>query len=120
MSRIIVLENDAEIAGLKLPMRRMLKEADKIYARHGRDLVVTCGLNGAHSAASYHPFGYAVDLRTNFFGEGQALSVRNELKETLGKYFDVILHASHMHVEFDIARFLRSDPSTNDIVLYTS
>lgn len=114
MGRMLRIENNASLIGIKYPMRKVFKEADKIYARHGQELVLTCGSNGEHSPASYHPFGYAVDLRTNFFGEDQAVVVANELREVLGMFYDVVLHTTHMHVEFDVARYMKHHDLNND------
>ena len=114
MGRMLRIENNSSLVGIKYPIRKVFKEADKIYARHGHELVLTCGTNGEHSPASYHSFGYAVDLRTNFFGSTQAEVVAKELDEALGKYYDVVLHTTHMHVEFDVSRYMADHDLDNN------
>ncbi len=89
------------LAGLKLPMRKVLKTANKIWANHGQELVVTSGLDGTHSAGSYHYYGYAVDLRTRYFDEDRKSLIASELKKRLGGMYTVVLEKTHIHVQFN-------------------
>jgi len=132
VTSIIRLENGATIDGIKYPMRKVLIEAGKIWAGHNKQLVITCGSNGEHSYRSYHPFGYALDLRCYFFGKDKEVHVvKKKLKEALGDGFDVVLHEteledgsvyySHFHVEFDVERYMKKhnlngDPMTRIFV----
>lgn len=102
------------LAGLHFVMRKALVAAEQIWSRQGKQLVVTCGPGGAHGASSLHYYGYAVDLRTNYFTADQVKLVGAELKTSLGADYDVVVESDHIHVEFDIERFLRStnDPAT--------
>ena len=72
------------LAGLQLPMRRASIEADKIWRNLGQELVVTAGLDGAHSAGSLHYYGYALDLRSRYFAEEQKETAINRLQVRLG------------------------------------
>jgi hypothetical protein len=99
------IKEGATISGINLKMRPALVAADRVWKRHGQELVITGGLDGEHSAGSLHYYGYAVDLRTRYFGQDQQLVVYKELKEELNEIdqrFDVVYHASHIHVEYDI------------------
>lgn len=89
------------LAGLDIRMRPALKAADRIWTKHGKELVITCGLNGCHSAGSLHYYGRALDLRINYFSEYEKHDVFNELVKDLGSDFDVVLHTTHIHVEYD-------------------
>ena len=102
----------ANIQGLNLKMRPVLMAADAIWRNHGQELVVTAGLDGEHSAGSLHYYGMAVDLRTRYFRppnreEGyipdEVEDIANEMRHVLGAAYDVIVHASHIHVEYDPA-----------------
>ena len=78
-------------------MRPALKAADKIWKKQSRELVITSGLEGSHSAGSLHYYGLAVDLRL----PPDLVRATRELAAELGSQFDVILEKHHIHVEYD-------------------
>jgi len=104
------------LAGLRLPMRVVLKSANEVWMHHGKELVVTSALDGVHSAASYHPFGYALDFRTRYFRtrllkkdhakiEKVARELRSRIAYNVGpleaaKYV-VVVEKSHIHVQYN-------------------
>ena len=95
------IKQGASIAGLHLLMRPVLKVAEAIWKENGRTegVTITAGLDGVHSAGSWHYYGLAVDLRTRNFDEFRAKRVHEALKSSLPEY-DVIYHeGSHIHVE---------------------
>ena len=93
-------EYQVNIQGLHPIMRRPLKAAEKIWKAHGRPegVTITAGLNGVHSAGSWHYCGCAVDLRNNYFNAVEKRQVFEELKAALPEY-DVIGHSTHIHIE---------------------
>lgn len=99
---MIKIKEGASIVGLKIEMRPALIEADKIWNAYGQPLTITCGLDGEHSAGSLHYYGYAVDLRIRDFTEIQKQTAWANLKSKLGVAYDVVLHKTHIHVEYDI------------------
>ena len=94
------LKDGAVLSGLHPSMRMALITAQKVYERHGRELVVTSGLDGTHSAGSWHYYGRAIDLRTSYFDEDQKESVYLDLKRALGDRYRVFLEATHIHVDY--------------------
>jgi hypothetical protein len=98
------LKRGAVIAGLKLEMRKVLIAADEEFKRYGVEAVVTSGLDGCHSAGSYHPYGYAVDLRTRHVTEIVAKEIYDRLNARLPDPYDVVLESNHIHIEFDCAK----------------
>ncbi len=82
-------------------MRPVLTAADQLWHEAGEELVVTAGLDGTHSAGSLHYYGYAVDLRTRYFDRPTIDDIADEMRLALGHNYDVIVHGSHMHVEYD-------------------
>ena len=95
------IKEGANIQGISFKMRKVLKAADKIWKDYGKELVITCGMDGEHSAGSLHYYGLAVDLRTNYFDEALQETVRQELQNELGIEYDVVLHTTHIHAEYD-------------------
>jgi hypothetical protein len=93
------------LAGLKIEMRPVLKKAEKIWKDNGEELVITAGLDGLHSAGSLHYYGYALDFRTRYFDASVIPGVAALLKKELGVEYDVIIHKTHIHVEYDRAKY---------------
>ena len=87
--------------GLRIEMRPVLIAAEKIWKEAREELVVTGGLDGTHSAGSLHYYGLALDFRTRYFSDETAKEVFGKLRKEVGPDYDVILHKSHMHVEYD-------------------
>lgn len=94
------IKEKASIAGLKPEMRIALREADSIYKSHDKELVITCGLNGEHSAGSLHYSGYAIDIRTHYFTTEELENVYESLVRRLGLFYDVVLESTHIHIEW--------------------
>lgn len=94
------------LAGLDIRIRPALIEANRIWNNHGQELMITCGLNGVHSPGSLHYYGLAIDVRTSYFGE-QKQNVYNDLYDALkaiDERFDIVLHSTHIHIEYDIIK----------------
>ena len=95
------IKKGASLNGLKIEMRLCLIQADLIWQLHGQELVVTSGTDGEHSSGSLHYYGYALDFRTRYFNYQEIESVYNSLLNALqDKCYDVILHSTHIHVEY--------------------
>jgi hypothetical protein len=80
---------------------------DGIYAKRGLECVITSANDSRHSAASWHYKGRALDFRTHYEAlNEQEQEIRDEVKESLGQDFDVVMEAvgtpnEHLHVEYD-------------------
>ncbi len=85
----------------KLVMRVVLIRANAIWREFGRELAVTSGKEGTHSAGSLHYYGYAVDLRTRFWLRKKKLAVFETLRQRLGPDYKVVWHKTHIHVEYN-------------------
>lgn len=95
------IKKGAMISGLTLVMRPVLVYANQIWNKYGQELVVTSGLDGTHSAGSLHYYGLAVDFRSRYFNKKLQKQVVKELQNALGGDYDVVLHRTHIHAEFD-------------------
>ena len=94
-------DDSVNIWGLEREMQPVLKYSDKIWKDYGQEAVVTSARDGMHSAGSMHYYGLAVDLRTRYFPKNQHKTIKKELENILGSRYQVVLHSTHMHIEFD-------------------
>ena len=91
----------ARMLGLHPEIIAVVPIAHEILRQWEADLVITTGTDGAHMAGSLHYAGYALDFRTRHLTSEQKEAFRRQLSEALGKHYDVVLHKSHLHCEFD-------------------
>ena len=94
----MLIKCGVEISRLKREIRRALTIADKCYGLYGEELVITSTYEGNHSAGSLHYSNDAFDVRGVESSNNRLVS---ELKIKLGNDYDVVLEASHIHVEYD-------------------
>lgn len=94
---------DASVSvdGLMPELWRAVSVAGAFWRERGDTLTITSGLDGTHSATSFHPKGLAVDLRTSHLTPAEILDRAGELLVRLGGGYDVIIEATHLHVEYD-------------------
>jgi len=105
---MIKLKDDTvNIWGLQVEMQPVLKWAERIWKDKGHDAVVTCGRDSLHSWGSLHYYGYAVDLRASVDWGYDAFvieKIADALRQVLGEDYQVIIHSTHIHVEYDKAK----------------
>lgn len=102
--------------GVRMPcrqeMRVVLIAADRVWKARGQELTITSGMDGAHSAGSYHYYGWAVDLRTRYFStidivRAVAQELRAEIvkvREGFRRYtreYKVMVESDHIHVQYE-------------------
>lgn len=77
---------------------------DQIYKDFGRPegVTITSVNDGKHMVGSKHYEGLAFDCRTRYFNEQHKHEVCEQMKADLTDEFDVVLEATHIHVEFDV------------------
>lgn len=101
-----IKDSSVKIHGLQIQMLPVLKNAGHIWKDMGEELVVTSARDGIHSAGSLHYYGYAVDFRSRYFSRRGVGIVANRLRDTLGSDYQVIVHSTHIHVEYEKAKDL--------------
>ena len=100
-------DKSVSLQGLALEMLPILIVVDAKWRRHGQEAVITAGTEAfkddklIHSAGSLHPFGRALDFRTFYFDLETQQKIRDELLNELSDDYDIILHKSHIHIEYD-------------------
>ena len=91
--------------GVKLTItkavNKLLQAGATAFAVVGKPCVVTSGSDGQHKVNSKHYTNEAIDLRTFHLQGNELDTVVQALKNTLGKDFDVVIEASHLHLEHD-------------------
>ncbi len=95
------IKEGVRLQGLQTEMILALMIAEKIWESHGQEIVITSATDGPHSNMSLHYCGRALDFRTRYFVINVREIVFEELKESLSSEFDVVLHKTHIHVEYD-------------------
>lgn len=79
---------------LSIKMQKAHGKLARYYQEHGMDFFVTSRRDGIHGLGSLHYNGNAED----FDGQGVFIS---ELKELMGKDFDLLDERHHIHCEYD-------------------
>lgn len=95
------LKPGVSLLGLRPETAIAMMAAQDVCRELGVPLVLTSVTDGRHSRGSRHYAGLAFDMRRRHMGPGQAAQARAMLAERLGDGFDVILEATHIHVEYD-------------------
>jgi hypothetical protein len=86
---------------LQKPMYEAMDIASEVWSNNGQELVITAALDGVHMKGSKHYEGNALDFRTRYFDSETKEKVANELRTKLPEAYDVIVHTTHIHVEYD-------------------
>ncbi len=95
------------LVGLHKHMRSVMIVVEGVWKKHGQEAVITAGteafkgINLIHSTNSLHPFGRALDFRHRYFSQDERAIIVGEVRKLLGKDYDVVLHRTHIHIEFD-------------------
>jgi hypothetical protein len=99
-------DDTVRIQGITTELKFGLDVASYVYEKHGKELVITSGseFSTRHSETSLHYSGNAVDLRTSYFRSGEVDIVKAEIKERLGRDFDVVIESTHIHLEYQPKR----------------
>lgn len=85
--------------GIKAPTLRAMAAAEDAFLPYG-EVVVTSIKDGIHSANSLHYDGLAFDLRTRHMTLDQVEDAVGYLRRKLGPDYDVVIEATHAHVEY--------------------
>lgn len=96
------LKPGVRCSGLQPPILLAMVIAESTVQRIANiELVVTSLTDGQHKPGSLHHCGLAFDFRTSTMSEEQKAAVQAALAVDLGGDFDVVLEATHCHVEYD-------------------
>ena len=132
----MIVKKGASIEGTSPKIKHAIEVVDKIYLAHGIDqgVVVTSGTegqpgDGVHKHDSLHYTGNAFDCRIWVFKKvstgatdmTKVKAVAKQIREALGKDYDVLVESDHIHIEYDpkstLAAAGKSIKSFVDIVI---
>ena len=89
------------LRGLNKKMLPVFLKAPDIWRKHGKNMVITSGLEGKHCKNSRHFAGMALDLRSLNLDRNARSQVRNELAGALGSEYWILMENDHIHVEYN-------------------
>jgi hypothetical protein len=97
----IFLKDGVSVNGVKPELVLGLQIADGYFSENGiSKMTVTSMTDGDHSTGSLHYVGYAADLRIWAIQREHLAEFTEGLASRLGEEFDVVLEATHIHMEF--------------------
>jgi len=82
-------------------VNELLQAGVTAFTTVNKPCVVTSGRDGQHQVNSKHYTNEALDFRTFHLQGDELHTVVQALQRTLGENFDVVIEASHLHVEYD-------------------
>ena len=99
---MLELKQGVNITGIRPEMVLAAVAVRDVFDSYNFECVVTSALEGTHSFGSLHYAGCALDFRTKRAGvtQTQAEAMGEKIRHSLGVQFDVIVHETHIHVEF--------------------
>lgn len=94
----MLLKAGVDISRLRPEIRKKLPIiASIMWACDEIELTITSTFEGTHSEGSLHYANLAVDVQN----KPKSTKAFGEIRRALGTDYDVILHTSHIHIEFD-------------------
>ena len=94
----MLIKLGVSIEKLNREARRGLEVVAAFFAEFNYEAIVTSTYEGNHSPRSLHYANDAFDVRLPPDG---VVKIVLELRERLGKDFDVVLEKDHIHIEHD-------------------
>jgi len=95
------LKPDVKPQGLSVEILIAILAAQEVYREIGKEFVITSFLDGKHKRGSKHYIGNAFDMRTRHLNDPQKAVVVDKLKASLTGDYDLVLHSTHLHCEYD-------------------
>ena len=92
--------NGARIHGLRPEMVVALIIIRDAFFNHGESCIITSGMEGKHGRASLHFVGAALDFRTGGMKRELVSEIAVEIRDGLGRDYDVVVESTHLHVEW--------------------
>jgi hypothetical protein len=78
-----------------------LQIINSVFTQHICELTITSLDDGVHKKDSKHYLGLACDCRTRDLKIRTLIDIVEDLRNTLGEDFDVVVEKDHLHIEYD-------------------
>jgi hypothetical protein len=98
------IKEGVSLAGIKPEVLVGALVVSSVYDTIGKECVITSGLDGVHGSQSLHYQGQALDFRTRNLSDNEKEVVKGECISALREEFDVVMHATHLHIEWQPKR----------------
>lgn len=100
---MISFKKGVDCTGIIPLMFNAMVDVHTVFRNNGQeDLTITSLRDGDHQEDSKHYQGRAFDCRTRNVEDADVLlRIEKEVRAALGSDFDLVLHKTHLHVEFD-------------------
>lgn len=94
----MLIKLGVDISRLNRPIRRTLTPVENIFLKYDDEGVITSTYEGNHMPSSLHYNNDAYDIGRP---EKHTVLIVQEIKDRLGRHFDVVLESDHVHIEYD-------------------
>ena len=94
----MLIKAGVDISRLNREIRRALPKIQRELNEFEQELIITSTYEGTHGEGSLHYGNDAIDIRID---APNIREVKEEMKEKLGKSYDVVYEGDHIHVEYD-------------------
>ncbi len=94
----MLIKAGVDISRLERNTRLGLNKIASVLATHGEEPTITSTYEGNHSAGSLHYANQAFDIG---MPDKNTVPLIKEFETVLGADFDVVLHSTHIHIEYD-------------------
>ncbi|MGR3219509.1 MAG: hypothetical protein ACUZ8H_06790 [Candidatus Anammoxibacter sp.] len=89
------------LGGLQPDILYAIDKCKDVFDEYKYDCTITSTTDGKHMTNSLHYVGFAIDLRTRHIQKRHLEQMTHDLKDILGRDYDVILESNHWHIEMD-------------------
>ena len=98
------LNPNVDVSGVSPEICLAMTVVSWVYWSYCERITVTSCKDGNHSRSSLHYTGDAIDLRIKDMTKPMAKAISDEIRESLGLQYDVVLEKTHIHIEFQPKR----------------
>ena len=95
------LKKGVKVKGIQPEILLGAMIAKSCFNDHGYQFILTAVTDGQHMEGSKHYIGQAIDIRTRHIPEDYRKTVTDDLKRRLTVDYDVVVHSTHCHLEYD-------------------
>ena len=98
---MLSFKEGVKITGVRSEIVLAIQVAYSVYMEYEEECVITSVVEGKHSRGSLHYSGAAFDIRTRtILKDFDKEAIKEDIRYALTDEFDVVLEATHIHVEF--------------------